>query len=249
VKAILTYHSIDDSGSPISVSPEVFAGHVRCLAASRFDVVSLEELVQLPHYVNAVAITFDDGFSNFATHAWPLLQDHGFPVTMFVVSDHAGGFNSWQSPRFPQAPQLPLMSWAELGRLAASGLTIGSHTRQHFDMRLLPDAQLLDELAGASLRIEKETGSPPSAFAYPYGAYNDRVVDAVRSAHRLACTTDLRFVRKNEDRVRLPRLDAYYFRRAGMLEGLGSGPFERHIWVRAGGRKLRRALELTGVRL
>ena len=249
MKAILTYHSIDDSESPISVSREVFEGHVRWLAKSGLQVVALDRIQELPHDANAVAITFDDGFENFATHAWPVLKDHGFPVTMFVVTDRAGQTNRWKSPRFPDAPQLSLLSWQELGVLVESGLVLGSHTRQHFDLRTISDMQLLDEIAGASMRIASETGSTPSSFAYPFGAYDERVTNAVRAAHSIACTTDFRFMRRSEDPARLPRLDAYYFRRAGILEGWGTGKFERYVWMRANGRRLRRALELTGVRL
>ena len=69
MKAILTYHSIDPSGSPISVSPDAFEAHVRWLSTGRVRVVPLEELGQLSADVDAVAITFDDGFENFSTHA------------------------------------------------------------------------------------------------------------------------------------------------------------------------------------
>jgi len=65
MRAILTYHSIDESGSVISVSESVFRGHVTWLARSAVRVVSIDTLMHLPADANAVALTFDDGFVNF----------------------------------------------------------------------------------------------------------------------------------------------------------------------------------------
>src|SRR5262249_42342025 len=79
VRAILTYHSIDDSGSVISISPSQFVEHLRWLASSSVDVVAVSRLLSTTSDRNAVAITFDDAFENFATHAWPLLREHGLP--------------------------------------------------------------------------------------------------------------------------------------------------------------------------
>lgn len=247
MKAILTYHSIDDSGSPISVPEATFRGHVQWLANSGIAVVSLDELMRMPDDTDAIAITFDDGFANFGSVAWPLLQEHELPVTLFVVSDHAGASNSWSSPRFPDVPRMPLLDWTELGMLAEAGLHLGSHTRHHPDLRTLSGSSLADEIAGAAEQIQARTGTRPRSFAYPYGACNDTVVAAVRGHHEIACTTELRPLGKREDWLRLPRLDAFYFRRPGLLEGWGSGAFQRYLWMRASGRRLRRALEMTGV--
>ena len=60
---------------------------------------------------------------------------------------------------------MPLLSWQELGVLVEGGLVLGSHTRQHFDLRAISDVQLLDEIAGASMRIANETGSNGHSIA------------------------------------------------------------------------------------
>ena len=65
MKAILTYHSVDASGSVISIDPEAFDGHIRWLASHRTAVVPLSELLALRDDTDAVAITFDDAFTNF----------------------------------------------------------------------------------------------------------------------------------------------------------------------------------------
>ena len=246
MKAILTYHSIDSSGSPISIDETTFGAHVRWLAAGNCKVVSLEELIKLPDDAAALAITFDDGFANFEELAWPMLRQYALPVTMFVVTDHVGRDNAWSSAKRATVPILPLMSWQTLGRLTQEGLRLGSHTRTHPNMRLISNSSLIDEVEGAAARIKSEIGYRPSSFCYPYGAFDRVVSDVVGSTHSIACTTELRPVRTDEDPLQLPRLDAYYFRRPGLLETWGSGAFRRYVWLRAHGRRVRRALEITG---
>src|SRR5690606_36506277 len=95
MKAILTYHSVDPSGSPISIDRDAFRAHVRWLASGPIRVVDLDVLIALPPETDAVSLTFDDGFENFASTAWPLLLDHGLPVTLFVVTGFVGRSNTW----------------------------------------------------------------------------------------------------------------------------------------------------------
>ena len=128
MRAVLTYHSIDDSGSPISVSPEAFERHVRWLASGRVQVTTIDDLAACSVDAQAVALTFDDGFENFATRAAPLLTAQGFPVTLFVVTDRVGGTNQWNGRPAPGIPTLPLLDWGALEKLVTAGVTLGAHT-------------------------------------------------------------------------------------------------------------------------
>lgn len=248
MKAILTYHSIDPSGSVISVAPDRWREHARWLAGGAVRVVSLEELVRLPADADAVAVTFDDAFANFASLAWPPLREHRLPVTVFAVSDRAGGTNAWGGRDEPGIPTLPLLDWDTLGRLTEEGVAVGGHSRSHPDLRAVDAAALDDELAGCAARIEAETGRPPSAFAYPYGLTDARVRAAVAATYQVACTTELRALDPRDAPHALPRLDAYYWREPGMLERWGTPAFRRHLWLRARGRQVRRTLAALGAR-
>jgi peptidoglycan/xylan/chitin deacetylase (PgdA/CDA1 family) len=94
VRAIFTYHSIDSSGSPISLPEESFKEHVRFFGSGRVRVVPLSMLPSLPDEMDAVALTFDDGFLNFTSAVLPILAHVGFPATVFVVSDAVGTSNA-----------------------------------------------------------------------------------------------------------------------------------------------------------
>ena len=121
MRAILTYHSIDNSGSPVSVTPAAFRQHIEWLASGSTRVLSLGDIVHGSQSDDAVALTFDDGFENFSTEAWPLLRAHRFPATLFVVTGQVGRTNAWQGREEPGIPTLPLLGWAALERLAGDG--------------------------------------------------------------------------------------------------------------------------------
>ena len=247
MRAILTYHSIDSSGSPISLSEEAFRAHVRFFGSGRVAVVPLADLPSMPDETDAVALTFDDGFLNFTSTAMPLLSHLGFPATVFVVSDAVGGSNAWGGTPTPGIPALPLMSWPDLERARDAGFEIGAHTRNHPHLTGLSQAQAEDEITGCADRILSELGERPRRFAYPYGDVNDSVAAVARQAFEHSVTTELDLVRSDDDRALLPRLDAYYFQRTGTLEAWGTAAFRRRLWIRARGRKLR-ALMTPGVR-
>jgi len=247
MRAILTYHSVDESGSPISISENVFRAQVAWLARGHVRVVSLDTLLRLPADTNAVALTFDDGFVNFADIAAPLLADHGFPSTLFVVTDAAGRTNRWAGRSDRGIPELPLLGWGSLGRLREQGVELGAHTRTHADLSRASRDQLQDEIVGSSERIRFETGQGPSTFAYPYGSVTDAAVALVSTRFAWGCTTDMRSVGTNEARALLPRLDMYYLREAGQLERWGTIRFRCHLTLRASARQVRRRLRsLTG---
>lgn len=230
MRAILTYHSIDDSGSPISVPGSVFAEHVRWLRSGRVRVTSVPDLLTLPPNADALALTFDDGFCNFAVDAAPLLQE--LPVTLFVVTDHVGRSNEWGGRPARGIPTLPLLDWPALARLADSGVTLGAHSRTHPDFATISPAAIDDELAGCAERLQRQTGVAPELFAYPYGSLSPTAVAAVAARFRWACTTQLRSLGVHERMAELPRIDMYYFRQPGQLESWGTARFHAYLAAR-----------------
>ncbi len=238
MRAILTYHSIDPSGSPISVAPEDFARHVDWLARSGVAVVGLRELLALGPGADALALTFDDGFANLAT-AWSLLRERGLPATVFVVTERVGTTNAWEGDGSWAVPELPLLGWDALGRMAEEGLAVGAHGRRHVPLPGLSAAALAEEVHGAAQRIERELGRVARAFAYPDGLQDPAAVAEVRRGFEHACTTELRLLAARDDPFLLPRLDAYYLRAPGRRAAWGRPGFRAYVRLRAGARRVR----------
>jgi peptidoglycan/xylan/chitin deacetylase (PgdA/CDA1 family) len=243
--AILTYHSIDDSGSVLSISPQVFAAHMRILGELDADIVSLRGIVQRTNGKRgarpAVAITFDDGFSNVYEHGFSILRKYGFPATVFLVTDYCGRNNSWPSQPAGIVRQ-PLLSWPQIREMNKAGIAFGSHTRTHPNLKEASARVIEDELVGSKQTIENALGVPVDAFAYPYGAYHDGVKDLTRKHYALACATTLGFASPGSDGFALARLDMFYFQRVNLMRRLFSPAVSGYIRTRAIMRGLRARL-------
>ena len=236
--AILTYHSLDSSGSVISTAPQVFREQMLWLSRSGIPVVPLERIRDSP---GAIALTFDDGFRNFLEEAFLVLRDLRLPSTVFVVSRYCGDRNRWPSqPASPRVPDLPLMSWSELREITRDGVMLGSHTATHPYMTRLSAAEIEEELRAGQREIEDRAGQPVRAFAYPYGATSPEAREAVRRRFPLACGTKLDFVSQASDPAELPRLDAYYLQNPVWFRGVGAGYGAAYIAARRFLRERRR---------
>lgn len=243
--AILTYHSIDDSGSVVSIAPHVFAEQMKALADAGFRGISLREALA-HHQVNGrwpengAVLTFDDGFANFYETAMPELAKHDFTATVFVISGHVEGKNDWDVPPARLGSQC-MLTWAQVKELAEQGIEIGAHTRTHPDLRQLSEPEIEDEIAGCCSDISDRTGQPVENFAYPYGYLNHRAQEVVRRTMASACTTELR--RTNDEPLHLlPRVDMYYLQSPPQLTSLVAGKLDGYLTIRRWGRTVRQVL-------
>lgn len=231
---ILAYHSLDRSGSVISVTPETFREHMHLLATSGRPVVRLEEALTVP---GAVALTFDDGYLNFYDCALDILEQHGFPATVFVVSGRCGQTASWQG-----AAAEVLMDWSHLAEAGRRGVSIGGHSVSHPDLTRLPAAEMRAEIADCRDTIRDRLGVSPTSFAYPYGASQDHVRSAAKEAFSLACGTRLGFLRTDSSRYDLPRIDIYYFRDSRRFQDLLAGRAGAYLRLRKFLRTVRKCV-------
>jgi peptidoglycan/xylan/chitin deacetylase (PgdA/CDA1 family) len=207
---VLTYHSIDHSGSLLSVAPATLRSQLARLRAEKWRSLSIAEYaVQISTTASeprTLLITFDDGYRNFAEHALPLLTEFGFKATIFVPVDYVGKQPLWlERDRKMTLPLLdevgmsaedrralevntiallrdPLMDWPELRELAGAGFDIQSHSCAHHFLTTLPPAQVTDDLIRSRKTLEDRLGRPVQAIAYPYGASNPEVAAAARDA-------------------------------------------------------------------
>lgn len=243
--AILTYHSIDDSGSVVSVSQRKFTEQMATLAEWGFRGISLAEAV---HYREAngswpqrsVVLTFDDGFANFYESAMPALIRRKFSATVFVISGHIEGINNWDAPPAGLGTR-QMLTWAQVGELSEQGIEIGAHTRTHPDLRKLSESQLEEEIAGSCAAISDHIGRAVESFAYPYGYSNPQAETVVQRTVRAACTTELRHATDDPLHL-LPRLDMYYLQSPHQMQSLVTGGMVGYLALRRWGRTVRQKL-------
>jgi peptidoglycan/xylan/chitin deacetylase (PgdA/CDA1 family) len=229
---ILMYHSISGAGGPVAIPPPVFAAQMAALAAARVPVIGLDALLApeaLPP--RAVILTFDDGFADFATHAWPILRTRSWPVTVFLPSGQLGGM-----PRWPGACPRPLMDWETVARLAAEGVGFGGHSVSHPDLTALAPEALAREIGGSRDAIAARTGRTPRHFAPPYGRAGARERAAIAAAFATSSGTELGEAGGDGDPFDLPRLEMHYFRDPARLraqiEGRGGAYLRRRQVLR-----------------
>ena len=116
-----------------------------------------------------VSLTFDDGSQGFWDNARTVLDANGFKTTQYIPTLGLGTDN-W------------LMTTSEVRQLSEQGHEIGSHSVTHPDLTTVTDTQLASELVDSKKTLETAIGKPVVNFAYPFGAYDARVIDAMKSA-------------------------------------------------------------------
>lgn len=239
---ILMYHSLDTTGSVVSVTPSHFATQMACLADLGFRGVSLGEAVSYAAAhgawpVKTVVLTFDDGYANFCDAALPALQQYGFAATVFVVSGHMGRSNDWAPPP-PGLGAQGMLSVQQVRELAAADIEIGAHTRTHPDLQGLSVRQTENEIVASRRELEKYVGHAVESFAYPFGHLTKSAVEIVQREFRAACTTVLRRA-AGEPLHQLPRIDMYYIRSRDALTRLLNGRLDTSLAVRRWARAAR----------
>lgn len=218
--AIITYHSISPTASRISISPETFRAQIAALRRARIRAMTLGQALERQQrqvtLLKTVALTFDDGYADFASEAWPVLKKAGYGATVFPVTGRLSSDNDW--PGQPEwAPRMPMLARGQVRQLAKEGVEFGSHSVSHPHLsRLSPDV-LETELVLSRRAIESATEQPCRYFAYPYGDVSPSVRFQVSEQFSAAVTTEIRVASHTSDPFLLPRIDASYFTPAALV--------------------------------
>jgi peptidoglycan/xylan/chitin deacetylase (PgdA/CDA1 family) len=170
---ILMYHSVandEQTGGHgyyrTAVSPATFQLHMEYLHRSGYKTCTPAQALALLGAANArtagwVVITFDDGFLDFYTEAFPILQRFGFGATMYLptafIADSTTLFNG-----------RPCLTWSNVRELQNHSIEFGSHTVTHPQLRSVNRIGIHRELTDSKKTIEDKTGHAAESFAYPF---------------------------------------------------------------------------------
>lgn len=207
---ILQYHHVSEKLPAVtSVSEATFLAHLNFLKTEQFTVIALDKLIEQLQAGKAlppktVAITFDDGYLNNMEAAAPLLEQFGYPYTIFV------------NPKLIDEKKGYVMSWEQLRQLAKRGAIIANHSAQHdyLHHKQAGETQaqwhnrIRQDLVWSQARIKAETGHDFPYIAYPYGEFDRPLQELVAELGLVGIGQHSGAVGPDLDFTRLPRFPA-----------------------------------------
>lgn len=217
--SILCYHSVDPAwGSHLAVTPEEFDQHCRWLSRSR-TVLPLEQALtrfeygrRLPRGI--VAITFDDGYMALAEWAFPVLERHRLPATVFLIAEtltDTGHPVDWVDDPPPWA--LRTLTAEQVLAARTRGTRFASHSWAHRNLVRLSEEECVRDLRDSKESLEELLREPVRVLAYPFG-YHDAKVE--RAAARAGYDFGLALPDRRE------AVNRYAVPRVGVLRGDGT---------------------------
>ena len=178
---ILNYHKVDNFYHALSIPPEEFEEQMAYLAQNGFTTITPDQLMaylnhdrELPK--NPILITFDDGYLDNFTNAYPIMKKYGFTATIFLVTNKIGHEENF-------------MSWDQVRTMQQDGFVFGSHTVSHAALTKLSREDVMLELTNSRKELERQLGVKARYFAYPTGAYNRQTEEMVKQAGYKAAFT------------------------------------------------------------
>ncbi len=169
---ILAYHSISENlfgySHPyyqINASPAAFAEQMKWLRNAGYRTLELHDLPDAfergSDLAKSFVITFDDGYRDILTEGWPVMHQCGFSATVFLTTDRI------QSTPL-RIEGADYLTWQDVRELHTQGLSFGSHTVSHADLRSLEPGEINYELGYSKEIIEQMIGAPVRSFSYPF---------------------------------------------------------------------------------
>lgn len=239
---ILAYHKVDrkfELGGTWT-TPEIFEKQMAYIKSRGIMPVTFSQAVELMKSGEGenkkyICITFDDAYEGLYKYAWPVLKKHGFAATIFVVTDYVGMDNDWDVSRVGW--KFRHLNWNQIIEMSESGIEFGSHSRTHQDLRHLDAEELRNELAQSKITLEKYLEKIIGILSYPFGRYNQRVIDAaVGCGYVSACSLSPRIKNSQINFMALRRSAIYItdtmWNFKNKIYQRGAGFWVQDIWCR-----------------
>jgi len=179
---VLMYHKVSPGQKEkYRISPEKFASQMEYLSKKGYQTISPDDLLEFVQEGKVfpkkpVLLTFDDGYKDNFTYAYPILKKYNFRATIFLVTQYIGKKDGWSKGKEK------ILSWEEIERMRKEGFSFGSHTHTHPNLLELSRDRVLSEIRDSKRILEERLGEPISFFAYPYGKFNSRIKEMVKGA-------------------------------------------------------------------
>lgn len=210
----LMYHELEQPGRALCqsepgyvryiLSAEEFAEQMDQISALHLRGLSVSDALKFTE--PAVAVTFDDGCETDLLSAAPILKDHNFGATFFVVSGFVG------KPGY--------LSQLQVRELSALGFEIGCHSMTHPYLPDLDDAGLHHEIVDAKTVLEQIVGKSVEHFSCPGGRYDSRAMQVAKDAGFVTVSTSV-------PRANTAKTDRYSLGRVAIRRGVESSEFQQ----------------------
>lgn len=179
---ILTYHRVNDiPGDRLSVHPQEFEKQMSWLKEHGYAGVSVKEgLGRLRAHDEPIpiAITFDDGYLDNFTSAFPILKKYLFYGTIYTITSYISN-----------SRDRTYLNWDEIREMKEYGIEIGSHTVTHPRLTSVDSVKVKEEVQQSKKEIEQKLEIPCESFCYPGGLLNSEIANQVREAGYSNATT------------------------------------------------------------
>jgi len=202
---VLSYHSISNENSPLSLSVEQFEKQLFFLKKNNFKSIFFNEVNSSEK--KKIIITFDDGYKDLIINCLPLLKKYGFKCICYIVTNNIGKTNIWDFNN-KSINKKELMSKKDLNEWINQGMIIGSHTSDHLDLTKLSIKATQNQIVNSKNLLEDNFGIGVDSFCYPYGKYNLQVLQIVKNSYKNAVTTNRsRYCYSKHNPYLIPRID------------------------------------------
>ena len=202
---ILSYHSVSNESCPLSLKINQFDNQLKYLKKNGFQSVFIDEINKSKN--KKIIITFDDGYKDLISNSLPILKKYNFKATCFVVSNLIGETNSWDE-NDKNITKKKLMNKMDIALWVKNGMKIGSHSKNHKNLTNLSYEIMLNEIKESKLYLENLIDSSVDSFCYPYGSFNEKIINEVKKNYKFAFTTKRsRYDQSIHNKYVLPRID------------------------------------------